>query len=1082
MRRACLFLCVAGLLAWPRSASAQLDALTNVGSCVVTGFAAGATTITVNTGCGATLPSTAFNLTVCNTTDYPIACRDATGARDPNYEVMRATAGFGTDSLTVTRAQEGTSDVAHNTGGKVYWVSTFTAKTITDINLGKFLALSVDGGLLTWDDTNNRLGMGTASPAVQLDLLADGSGYTTYATSYGATQSIYRYRRARNTLSAPRRVQTNDILGNLQFWGAQAADDSTDATFGGSTSAVIRVSALENFTSTGRGSRIEFQTTPIGGTSTGINYLAIDAAAVTIQGGPHLTLGTATRLDVAANFQAYGTDDFFFFPEQPSRPQARIQFNLGNVVAGGPDGYGNFWGGTERNQTYIGIVSQIDTSGTPSNYFNGLLDYHASDASGNLAGSYSWLNEGNWTNAGGFVLNRMALWNYNFGGGGKTVFFTQSGSSLPVFERQLLIVGGLSPSGNDGFGLRVYGFDASNDDAPDGATLGADVQNIFRTNTTTAREWNVISALATLNFGGSNTSKTINLLEADTVNTVTTGSTVNLLNLKYGSSGRLLVTSPGIVKLGGTAARGTTEGTFTYRCFNGTAPVGTLTNGGDVYCEGGEVLAMDSAGNPANLTAPFTSTVQGIVPASGGGTTNFLRADGTWAGPAGGGTVVDSGAVTDNAIARYDGTSGTDIQNSTIAISDTGALSPVTTDTGALGTTALQWSDIFLAEGGVINWDNGDATLTQAGDVVTLAGANLVVPGLTASENVALSGDISPSQLTADQNDWSPTSLATSSVIRIDTDNVRQITGIAGGADGRILTLIVLETAQGPVILRDQNTGSTAGNRFILGARRIWLWPGDIATLLYDSTSSRWRLLASPYEAGTVVDVDYQQYQEEFLSGVNGTGTATEAGETVGTWSWRSTANGTAASTSPASVAAHPGIIQLVTGSTSGNDTRLHLGNAATDDIYPFQDVRYFGFLVRTTDNTSNRIKVGLGVDLGDGTVAALGSDGIFFEFDTATNANWRTVTRAASTSTTNTSSVAITNNEWDLLEAVRLTNGNWAFVANDTVIFTHSANLPTTAMATLGVFVETQTAAARNVQLDWAMLRTARLGQRWTP
>lgn len=34
----------------------------------------------------------------------------------------------------------------------------------------------------------------------------------------------------------------------------------------------------------------------------------------------------------------------------------------------------------------------------------------------------------------------------------------------------------------------------------------------------------------------------------------------------------------------------------------------------------------------------FTSLLQGVVPASGGGTTNFLRADGSWAAPAGGGS------------------------------------------------------------------------------------------------------------------------------------------------------------------------------------------------------------------------------------------------------------------------------------------------------------------------------------------------------------------------------------------------------------------------------------------------------------
>lgn len=341
-------------------------------------------------------------------------------------------------------------------------------------------------------------------------------------------------------------------------------------------------------------------------------------------------------------------------------------------------------------------------------------------------------------------------------------------------------------------------------------------------------------------------------------------------------------------------------------------------------------------------------------------------------------------------------------------------------------------------------------------------------------------GMLSPAQLTADQNDYNPTGFGLTNGLRFDTDNVRQLTGLGGGFDGRRVLLHCLETAQGPVILRDENTGSAAANRFILPKRRVLIWPGDTTEIWYDGVAQRWKVL-SDFSEGTVINLDYAHIHEEFYTGVAGTGTATEAGETLGSYEWRSTANGTAASISPAGVADHPGIIQLVTGSTSGNDTRLHLGNAATDDIYPFSDVRYFGGLVRTLDNTSTRIKVGLGVDLGDGTVGAWGTDGVFFEFDTATNANWRTHTRAASTTTTNTTSVPVTNNEWDQLEAFRLTNGNWAFMINEAVVFTHSANLPTSAMANIGVFVETQAAAARNVQIDWISVRSARLGQRYT-
>jgi hypothetical protein len=396
------------------------------------------------------------------------------------------------------------------------------------------------------------------------------------------------------------------------------------------------------------------------------------------------------------------------------------------------------------------------------------------------------------------------------------------------------------------------------------------------------------------------------------------------------------------------------------------------------------------------------------------------------------------------------------------------------------GQTGSEW------EVGLGTWATG-GTLTRtsilassnSGSVVTLSSGTkdvfITVPAIAQSF-----GTLSPASITSDQNDYNPTGLARANRLRLTNDNVRNITGLAGGYDGRRIMLHVLETAEGPIILRDANTGSTAANRFELPKRRVMLWPGESIELYYDGVDSRWHTISYD-QSSTFIDVDIAQIQEDFYSGVLGTGTATEAGEAVGAYNWRSTANGTAASTTPASVTGHPGIIQLVTGGTSGNDTRLHLGNAATDDIFRFDEVRYFGALVRTTDSTSNRIKVGLGVDLGDGTLGAWGTEAVMFEFDTATNANWRTITRNASTNTLNTSSVPATTNEWDQLEAFRLTGGNWAFMANEAVIFTHSANQPTSVLANIGVMVETQTAGARNVQVDWIAFRTARLGQRYT-
>jgi hypothetical protein len=50
-------------------------------------------------------------------------------------------------------------------------------------------------------------------------------------------------------------------------------------------------------------------------------------------------------------------------------------------------------------------------------------------------------------------------------------------------------------------------------------------------------------------------------------------------------------------------------------------------------------------------------------------------------------------------------------------------LLPGTSDGAALGSSTKQFSDLFLAEGGVINWDNGDVTITQNNNVLSFAGA-----------------------------------------------------------------------------------------------------------------------------------------------------------------------------------------------------------------------------------------------------------------------------------------------------------------------------------------------------------------------
>lgn len=50
------------------------------------------------------------------------------------------------------------------------------------------------------------------------------------------------------------------------------------------------------------------------------------------------------------------------------------------------------------------------------------------------------------------------------------------------------------------------------------------------------------------------------------------------------------------------------------------------------------LFCLSSVANASYPIPDFTSSTDGVTPASGGGTTNFLRADGTWVPPSGGGT------------------------------------------------------------------------------------------------------------------------------------------------------------------------------------------------------------------------------------------------------------------------------------------------------------------------------------------------------------------------------------------------------------------------------------------------------------
>ena len=117
------------------------------------------------------------------------------------------------------------------------------------------------------------------------------------------------------------------------------------------------------------------------------------------------------------------------------------------------------------------------------------------------------------------------------------------------------------------------------------------------------------------------------------------------------------------------------------------------------YNNSGAFGGLTNAALTALINA-FTSSLSGAVPSSGGGTTNFLRADGTWAAPAGGGNVTGPSSSGNGNAAIYNGTSGTVIANGP-PIGTTGNSTIVETSSGGLIAASILPTPTASTLGGV---------------------------------------------------------------------------------------------------------------------------------------------------------------------------------------------------------------------------------------------------------------------------------------------------------------------------------------------------------------------------------------------
>ncbi len=119
----------------------------------------------------------------------------------------------------------------------------------------------------------------------------------------------------------------------------------------------------------------------------------------------------------------------------------------------------------------------------------------------------------------------------------------------------------------------------------------------------------------------------------------------------------------------------------------------------DSTAAGRAMVTAATATAQTALLDTFTSVAKGLAPASGGGTTNFLRADGTWAAPGGGGSIT----VQDEGI------------NITTALSTLNFVGAgVTVTGGATATVTISGG----GGGGLSDGNYGDVTVSGSGTVI----------------------------------------------------------------------------------------------------------------------------------------------------------------------------------------------------------------------------------------------------------------------------------------------------------------------------------------------------------------------------
>jgi hypothetical protein len=671
-------------LTWAQTSSSSsvtvTSPLTKVGSVIGLG------TVTVPFGGTGLTTLTQYSVMIGNgtgnvafaspsTTGYALLSTGASS--NPSFGQLSLTAGV-TGTLPVANGGTGTG-TAFTTGSVVF--------------AGASGVYSQNNSKLFWDNTNNRLGLNTATPQTQLTILSNTQTVTPTATlpagtdlyivganaantritqdAYGTgNYAAYTGRQARGTAASPTASQSGDFLTQLTGRGYGATGFSTAST------GYFAISAAENFTDTAQGTYASVFTTALGANSATEAFRFGPAGQFGIGAGSYGTTGyvltsagasaaptwsqvSATSLtgvlpvaNGGTNISSYTIGDLIYASGTTTLSKL-ADVATGNVLLSGGVGVAPAWGQVSLTAAVTGILpianGGTNSTATPTSggigYGTGTAHaYSVAGTSGQVLIS-GGTGAPTWATLSGVAVTALVA-GTNIVVSGSTGSVTVSTIANPVFSTSTtspLVIGGTAASSSltlqstSGIGTSdSILFKVGNN----GATTA---MSIATGGTVTIGTLNLTNALG-VSYGGTGLTTT----PANGALDIGNGTNFTRTTLTAGTA--ISVTNgAGSISIANTGVTSATAGTgISVSSANGAV---TFTNTGVTSITFGSTGLTPSTATTGAVTVAGTLNVvnggTGVTTSTGTGS-NVLSASPTFTGTLNAAAITASGAITDS--------------------------------------------------------------------------------------------------------------------------------------------------------------------------------------------------------------------------------------------------------------------------------------------------------------------------------------------------------------------------------------------------------------------------------------------------